>query len=53
MASPVLLIIIWLLGSQVVFASDHYREGFMDKLSNGMKFATNILGKIQIKYSFQ
>ncbi|KOB76014.1 Proctolin peptide [Operophtera brumata] len=34
MASPVLLVTICLLGSQVVYASDYYRDGFMDKLTN-------------------
>lgn len=49
MASPVLILG---LGFQVVFARDHYSEGFMDKLSSGMKFATNILGKVPVSSQF-
>lgn len=52
MASPVLFVLILGLGFQVVFARDHYSEGFMDKLSSGMKFATNILGKVPVSSQF-
>ncbi|KAM3962010.1 uncharacterized protein ACR2FA_003904 [Aphomia sociella] len=43
MATQVFLVIY--LVFQVVAGSENYRsEGFMDKLSNGMKFANNLLG---------
>lgn len=48
MATPVAVFCVFLL-FQTVSGEQYRKEGLMDKLSNGMKFAQDILGKLSLE----